>query len=235
MESTTHVEMRVLERPGEIQAAVDIFTEVWAEKIPHVPEIRATVMSGGYCAVALLGVEPVGAVWSFVGLDAAGPFHHSHMAAVRPAFQGRGIGEAIKRAQAAWCLEHGFARIRWTFDPLMAGNARFNLNRLGAVADTYIEDCYGPLGGNLDVGALAGGEPAPSDRLEVTWHLMGAPAADGEVVSVPIPPTIGAGALSALDAIAFLREHLAPLIARGGVAVGVAECEGEPCYRVVVP
>jgi chorismate synthase len=232
MTRPTELETRVLERPEEILRAVDIFTEVWATQIPHVPEIRATVMSGGYCALALLGGEPVGAVWSFVGLDDRGPFHHSHMAAVRPAYQGRGIGEALKREQARWCLERGITRIRWTFDPLMAGNARFNLNRLGAVADTYLEDCYGPLGGHLDLGARAG-EPAPSDRLEVTWYLAEAPLTGDRVVSVPIPKVDDADdPRSVLDAIAFLRERLAPLIVEGGVVVGVDSDSGGHAYRV---
>jgi chorismate synthase len=228
------LDIRLLERPEDIRLAVDVFTEVWAEQIPHVPEIRATVMSGGYCAGAFVGPEIAGAVWSFVGLDDTGPYHHSHMAAVRPAFQGKGIGEALKRAQAHWCLERGIPRIRWTFDPLMAGNARFNLNRLGAVADTYYEDFYGPLGGNLDPGARFG-EPAPSDRLRVTWYLEGRPDLEGEEVRIPIPRlAAGESASNVRDAIAFLRANLETLLSRGGVAVGVEPSEGWYAYRVIV-
>jgi predicted GNAT superfamily acetyltransferase len=229
------IDIRLLERPDAIQVAIDVFTEVWGEKIPHVPEIRATVASGGYCAAAFAGSEPVGAVWSFVGFDRDGPYHHSHMAAVRPAFQGRGIGETLKREQARWCLANGFPRIRWTFDPLMGGNARFNLNRLGAVADAYYRDFYGPLGGNLDPGSRFG-EPAPSDRLRVTWHLGETPHVEGRVERVPIPTSRAAGdSTGVLEAIAFLRTRLEPLIEAGGIATAVDSDGGEPSYRVVVP
>jgi chorismate synthase len=230
---STPLDIRVLERPEEIRLAVDVFTEVWAEQIPHVPEIRATVEAGGYCAGAFLDEEIVGAVWSFVGLDRDGPYHHSHMAAVRPAFQGRSIGEALKRAQADWCLNRGIARIRWTFDPLMAGNARFNLNRLGAIADAYYEDFYGPLGGNLDPGALFG-EPAPSDRLRVTWYLAERPAIEGRSVLIPIPRLAPGGTTTVRDAIDFLRANLEPLISAGGVAVGVEPHDGWYAYRVII-
>jgi predicted GNAT superfamily acetyltransferase len=234
VQKASQLEIRVLERPDEIRLAVDVFTEVWGEQIPHVPEIRATVMSGGYCAAAFRGSEIVGAVWSFVGLDERGPYQHSHMAAVRPSFQGLGIGEALKRAQARWSLEHGFSRVRWTFDPLMAGNARFNLNRLGAVADAYFEDFYGPLGGNLDPGSRFG-TPAPSDRLRVTWYLDRAPNFEGCVLLVDLPQTATADANSVHAAIAELRTSLEPRIASGSVAVGVEPTERGFAYRLIVP
>jgi len=229
------ISIRTLERPDEIRSAVDVFTEVWQEQIPHVPEIRATVMSGGYCAALYVGSEVAGAVWSFVGLDATGPYHHSHMAAILPRFQGRGLGETLKRAQAAWCLERGIDRLRWTFDPLQSGNARFNLVRLGAIGDAYFEDCYGPLGGLLDLGARFG-EPAPSDRLEVTWYLRERPTFEGSVVLVDIPRLDeSAGARGTIEALGALRARLAPLIRDGGRIVGV-DTEGDGfSYRVVVP
>jgi chorismate synthase len=229
------ITIRILERPDEIRLAVDVFTEVWEEQIPHVPEIRATVMSGGYCAAIYVGAELAGAIWSFVGLDERGPFHHSHMAAVRPRYQGRGLGETLKRAQAAWCLARGIDRLRWTFDPLQAGNARFNLERLGAVADTYLEDCYGPLGGLLDLGARFG-TPAPSDRLEVTWYLDEKPRFEGREERVTLPtPEPASGAEGTLAAIHTLRARLAPLLNQGGVVVGVAKDDGGYSYRVLVP
>ncbi len=33
--------------------------------------------------------------------------------------------------------------IKWTWDPMQARNAHFNLNRLGATVDTYADNFYG--------------------------------------------------------------------------------------------
>ena len=48
---------------------------------------------------------------------------------------------------------------------MMARNAHFNLNRLGAIVDTYSDNFYG-MDYNLDQ-AIG----LPSDRLSATWHL----------------------------------------------------------------
>ncbi len=53
--------------------------------------------------------------------------------------------------------------IAWAFDPLQAGNARFNLDKLGAAAGRYVENMYG-----LRTDALNAG--TPTDRLIVTWE-----------------------------------------------------------------
>ena len=54
--------------------------------------------------------------------------------------------------------------MRWTFDPLMAGNAAFNIGKLGAVVRRYIPDFYGRLGSVLQGGT-------PTDRLLAEWDL----------------------------------------------------------------
>src|SRR6185503_16234741 len=55
--------------------------------------------------------------------------------------------------------------IKWTWDPMMARNAHFNLNRLGAIVETYADNYYG-MDYNLDQ-AIG----LPSDRLSATWLL----------------------------------------------------------------
>jgi predicted GNAT superfamily acetyltransferase len=54
--------------------------------------------------------------------------------------------------------------MRWTFDPLMAGNAAFNLGKLGAIVRRYVPDFYGRLGSVLQGGT-------PTDRLLAEWNL----------------------------------------------------------------
>jgi predicted GNAT superfamily acetyltransferase len=64
----------------------------------------------------------------------------------------------------------GIERIAWAFDPLQAGNAHFNLARLGASAGVYVENMYG-----LRTDALNAG--VPTDRLIAEWETSDVPAA----------------------------------------------------------
>lgn len=57
----------------------------------------------------------------------------------------------------------------WTFDPLVARNARLNLGKLGARAVAYLPEFYA-LGGSRETAF-------PSDRLMVEWDLSVPPPA----------------------------------------------------------
>jgi predicted GNAT superfamily acetyltransferase len=90
---------------------------------------------------------------------------YSHMMAVAKDYQNKGVGARLKWAQRERALRDGRKLIKWTWDPMMARNAHFNLNRLGAVVETYFDNFYG-----LDYGAdehLG----LPSDRLSATWNI----------------------------------------------------------------
>ena len=89
---------------------------------------------------------------------------YSHLAAIHPQHQGRGLGQSLKRAQADWARERGFQRISWTFDPLQARNAQLNIARLGATSNRYLVDYYGELNDAINRGV-------PTDRLEVDWWI----------------------------------------------------------------
>ena len=54
--------------------------------------------------------------------------------------------------------------MRWTFDPMVARNAWFNLGKLGAVADRFYPDFYGPMTDAINAGER-------SDRLVIRWDL----------------------------------------------------------------
>lgn len=213
-----------------------VMSTVFGSPVPHPVDLRSTLLAGGFCAIAHAGGRDLGALCALAGWDAAGPFQHSNMLAVCEEHRGQGLGETLKRFHADWCLARAVPRIRWTFDPLMPGNARFNLERLGAVGDEWVEDCYGSLPGVLDPLERTGAD-APSDRLHVTWYLDGAPAPpSGGEVRVAIPPTGDApGALGALEAVLALRGQLAPRLACGGRAIGVVAVEGGWAYRVALP
>lgn len=89
---------------------------------------------------------------------------HSHIAAVAPARAGAGIGRALKEHQRSWARERGAARVSWTFDPLIARNAYFNIRKLGCDIEAYLTDFYGPMTDSVNHGQ-------PSDRLLVSWSL----------------------------------------------------------------
>ena len=105
--------------------------------------IRALADSGNIPYGAFRRDELVGYVLGWMGLDGDGPHVHSHMLAVLPGSRSGGVGYALKLAQRAQALEAGYRVVRWTFDPLQARNAHFNLNKLGVQCDRFHRDFYG--------------------------------------------------------------------------------------------
>jgi predicted GNAT superfamily acetyltransferase len=105
----------------------------------------------------------VGFVLGFLGWN-GGVHMHSHMLAVLPEWQSRGVGYALKLAQRAACLEAGVDEARWTYDPLVARNGWFNLVKLGTVATAFFPGFYGEMTDRINRGDR-------SDRFEVRWRL----------------------------------------------------------------
>jgi predicted GNAT superfamily acetyltransferase len=118
----------------------------WERRHPRAPRARSRL----------------GFVLGFVGLE-DGLHLHSTSSACCPATDRVGIGYALKLAQRAACLDQGIDEVRWTFDPLVARNGRFNLVRLGAVA-TRIPPVV------LRRHARRGESRRRSDRFEVRWR-----------------------------------------------------------------
>lgn len=134
------------------------------------PLLQSFALAGGAVIGAFDGPVMAGCVFGYVGLSDDGVFYHrSQRLAVLPAYQGRGLGEALKRAQAAHALAHGLRLMCWTFDPLRARNAHLNLHKLGAMSRLYLPDAYAALSSARDAGA-------PIDRLWVEWALDAPPA-----------------------------------------------------------
>lgn len=135
------------------------------------PLLQSFALAGGAVIGAFDGPVMAGCVFGYVGLSDDGVFYHrSQRLAVLPAYQGRGLGEALKRAQAAHALARGLRLMCWTFDPLRARNAHLNLHKLGAMSRVYLPDAYAALSSARDAGA-------PIDRLWVEWALDAAPTA----------------------------------------------------------
>jgi predicted GNAT superfamily acetyltransferase len=150
-------------------AVDDVIAAVWGSQ-PVGHELLTAMQHAG---CALFGAWPAGAsrsrsrgdligyVLGFVG-NRGGLHVHSHMLAVVPDRQSRGVGFALKLAQRAWALESGIPEVRWTYDPMLLGNARFNLNRLGAVGTAYLPNFYGAMEDELNRGQR-------TDRFDLSW------------------------------------------------------------------
>lgn len=164
---TDRIVIRELRTMPELEATVELQRAVWGMRevevsSPHT--LRAIVHSGGAVMGALAGGRLVGFCFGFAAPRAGELWLWSHMAAVHPDFQGRGLGFRLKQAQRKWALKQGFRLMAWTFDPMQAGNANFNFNRLGVTARTYSADHYGEMQDGLNAGLA-------SDRLEAQWDL----------------------------------------------------------------
>ncbi len=164
------IEIRLVQSYGEYLACEELQRDVWGAfgAVPY--HMLLTVQRNGGLVLGAFdtdapGAPLVGFVFGFLGRDASGRLKHaSHMAAVRPAYRDAAIGERLKWAQREHVLAQGLDLITWTFDPLIARNARLNLHKLGATCRTYIRNIYGPEPEDPH-GEL------PSDRFLVEWWI----------------------------------------------------------------
>ena len=92
------------------------------------------------------------------------------MMAVAVDFQNKGVGAQLKWAQRKRALNEGRKFIKWTWEPMRARNAHFNLNLLGAIVEEYAENFYGTdyLSGQAEQSETAYG--IDSDRLFESIH-----------------------------------------------------------------
>ena len=193
----------------ELAAAQRLFEEIWRPAQGNPPPmtaelLRALAHAGSYVAGAFAGGvrgtgegRPGGSGPRLVGASAGfftappDPGLHSHITGVAPTGQHHGVGFALKVHQRAWALARGIRVVAWTFDPLVARNAWFNLAKLGARPTGYLEDFYGPMTDAINAGMA-------SDRLLLAWELDD-PAVAAACAGRPMqPPPVPAGAALAV-------------------------------------
>ncbi len=165
-----HVRLRPLTSIQDADAILRVMIATWGnhQLLPR-EEILALAESGNVPWGAEAEGETIGYVLGWAGIDPEDGLHvHSHMLAALPDRRHRGIGFALKLAQRAACLDQDIHLIRWTFDPMIARNAWFNLGKLGATADRFRRDFYGDMADSLNAGER-------SDRLVVRWDLDRSP------------------------------------------------------------
>lgn len=159
----TEVIFRDLSGMAEFREAEALQCEVWGQgDLPDPADLMMVIQAeGGLVGGAFVDGRLMGYVFGFPTRTPG--IQHSHRLAVRESARGLRLGVRLKLYQRDWCLAHGIAHVRWTFDPLRSVNAALNIHRLGAVANTYLEDYYGEMAG-INSGLA-------SDRLLVDWML----------------------------------------------------------------
>lgn len=225
------LDIRPLDTVESVFAASEVLSRVWGGDRTGMPAnlLRALAHSGNYAFGVYDGDRMVGASVAFFG-PPTDPVLHSHITGLLPEYRGRGGGRSLKLHQRAWALEHGVQRITWTFDPLVARNAHFNLEVLGAHVTDYLVDHYG----RMDDGVNRGDE---SDRLMVSWELAEPSAPRREAVaSVAVPRDIEAvRSTSATDAAAWRVRVREGMLTHLGDGLVVGGFDDERGYLFVRP
>lgn len=165
-------EIRECTTVEELSGCVALQRKVFALPEVEISPVRhfvVTMHAGGFTLGAFDRGRMVGFVLSVPAFLNGERAFYSHMAAVDPEYQSLGIGARLKWAQREKSLAEGVEYVKWTFQPVQARNAYFNLEKLGARVERYVPDFYG-----TDYGASSE-EPAElgleSDRLIAEWHL----------------------------------------------------------------
>src|SRR5437870_2342004 len=169
------IEIREVTTVAEFDACIRLQKEAFGLPDLEISPRRHLIVSrqaGGWTLGAFAGQQLVGFVHHLVAVrDQDEIFGYSHMMAVAPDFQNKGIGAQLKWAQRKRALAEGRNFVRWTWEPMRARNAHFNLNRLGVIVETYAENFYG-TDYSTEPGERAGGARGiDSDRLFASWYL----------------------------------------------------------------
>lgn len=190
MEETTIRECTTIE---EFDECVNLQREAFGLPDLEISPRRHLIVSrqaGGWTLGAFASERMVGFVHHLAAVRANNEiFGYSHVMAVAKDYQNKGVGARLKWAQRERALAEGRKLIKWTWDPMQARNAHFNLNRLGAIVETYTDNFYG-VDYNLDSG-LDEQPGLPSDRLLATWNITSsrvAAFASGSPMPIESPP-----------------------------------------------
>ena len=148
--------------------------------VPVATMVGAQLHGGLVLGAFLPDGEAVGMSFAFLGRVMNRLCLYSQLTGVVPGYQDQGIGYRLKHAQRDVAWAESVPCIAWAFDPLQAGNARFNLEKLGATAVGFIGNMYGSRTDALNL-------DTSTDRLIVVWETgPSAPRAPvGDVMALP--------------------------------------------------
>ena len=224
---SSNISIRPLTSLADQELGRMIFDKTWAmdsgtEITPNL--LQAMVHSGAYLSGAFVDGNCVGAAFAFPATT--GGLHlHSHMTAVLDNFRDNGIGYALKVDQYKWAKQNNYKEITWTFDPLVARNAKLNILKLGVDISAYYPNFYGDMPDELNAGD-------ESDRVMASLKVVGDTPTARSVISSPdksavliaIPDDIvairGKDLAENLRWRRSVRDEFVGVLARGGKVIG---------------
>jgi len=224
---SSNISIRPLTSLADQELGRMIFDKTWAmdagtEITPNL--LQAMVHSGAYLSGAFVDGNCVGAAFAFPATT--GGLHlHSHMTAVLDNFRDKGIGYALKVDQYKWAKQNNYKEITWTFDPLVARNAKLNILKLGVDISAYYPNFYGDMPDELNAGD-------ESDRVMASLKVVGDSPTSRSVISAPDKSTILIAIPSDIVAIRgkdlaenlkwrrSVRDEFMGVLARGGKVIG---------------
>jgi len=194
MEETIIRECTTIE---EFDSCVDLQREAFGLPDIEITPRRHLIVSrqaGGWTLAAFVGARMVGFVHHLAAIRSDNEiFGYSHMMAVAKDYQNKGVGAQLKWAQRGKALAEGRSYIKWTWDPMQARNAHFNLNRLGVIVDTFGDNFYGTDYNADPTQSIADLPGLQSDRLFGNWYLSSPRV---EALSKGEAPVLGASPAS---------------------------------------
>lgn len=192
--ATNGVDVRELSTATEIEALTHVFDAVWHPDPSNPPVstdlVQALAHAGNYVAGAYVNGHLAGGSVAFFATP-LGDVLHSHITGVSRLGHGHQVGYALKMHQCDWARALGIGTITWTFDPLVARNAYFNIAKLGAVPVRYHQDFSRESGGAPDEGD-------GSDRVLVQWAVTAEPPS-ADTHHPGVGDLLAAGAVDAVD------------------------------------
>jgi predicted GNAT superfamily acetyltransferase len=166
-ESNDEITIRRAETVADYRACQIAQRQAWGITedgyvVPVATMVGANLHGGLVLGAFLPTGEAVALTFAFLGRIDGKLCLYSQLTGVVPGYQSRGLGYQIKLMQRDFARAEGIDVIAWAFNPLQAGNAHFNLCRLGASARRFVANMYGERTDALNASV-------PTDRLIVEW------------------------------------------------------------------
>src|SRR5215218_5190720 len=171
----SEITVREVETIEEMRGCIELQRSVFAAPDMEISPVRHLIVAryaGGFTLGAFLGGRLVGFVLSLPMYlkNSDERAFYSHMTAVDTSLQSFGIGTKLKWAQRERALAEGANYIKWTYQPVLARNAFFNIERLGVTIKTYKPNFYG-TDAEASAEQKSAQEGVDSDRLFADWYL----------------------------------------------------------------
>jgi predicted GNAT superfamily acetyltransferase len=188
------IEIRECTTVAELDTCIQLQKEAFGLPDLEITPRRHLIVSrqaGGWTLGAFAKERLLGFVHHLAAVRGDEIFGYSHMMAVAIDYQNKGVGARLKWAQRERALAEGRNFLKWTWEPMRARNAHFNLKRLGVIVEDYAENFYGTDYGVDPADRVAGVPGLDTDRLFASWYLRServTQLAEGGPTQMHVPP-----------------------------------------------